>query len=204
MTRIAKSARRRAKLGSERTERMVLRGGMGYVDGMDLYEAMADNPINGSDPIRIPFARRFPSPIPTGCFCPWSSRPRVAAPKPPRDTTGTRTALRCGTSGWRKAFSNSPQLLGSEVAEGPNPASAPSGSAPGISSPSSVAWPWREIIQEKLDLGLQAQRIYQDLLEHGYGGSYYSVRRLVKKLTAWTDPPVRANHSSAAHTPIMK
>jgi transposase len=78
-----------------------------------------------------------------------------------------------------------------EGVESSKPASAPSGSAAGISSPASAAWPWREIIQEKLAQGLQAQRIYQDLLEHGYAGSYYSVRRLVKTLTAWTEPPVR-------------
>jgi transposase len=78
-----------------------------------------------------------------------------------------------------------------EGAADSKPASAPSGSAAGISSPASAAWPWREIIGEKLEQGLQAQRIYQDLLEHGYAGSYYSVRRLVKKLTASTEPPVR-------------
>ena len=62
-----------------------------------------------------------------------------------------------------------------------------------IAPSTSAAWPWRTVIEEKLQQGLQAQRIYQDLTapEHGYGGSYYSVRRLVKKLTAWTEPPVR-------------
>ena len=78
-----------------------------------------------------------------------------------------------------------------EGVAGSKPASAPSGSEAGISSSPSAAWPWREIILEKLEQGLQAQRIYQDLLEHEYTGSYYSVRRLVKKLTAWTEPPVR-------------
>jgi transposase len=40
---------------------------------------------------------------------------------------------------------------------------------------------------------LCAQRIYQDLQsdEHGYAGSYHSVRRLVQKLRAAHDPPVR-------------
>ena len=70
---------------------------------------------------------------------------------------------------------------------------APPGSKAVIAPSTSAAWPWRTVIQEKLQQGLQAQRIYQDLTapEHGYGGSYYSVRRLVKKLTAWTEPPVR-------------
>jgi len=57
----------------------------------------------------------------------------------------------------------------------------------------SAAWPWREAILQKLGQGLCAQRIYQDLLDpqHGYGGSYHSVRRLVQKLWAAHDPPVR-------------
>ena len=38
-------------------------------------------------------------------------------------------------------------------------------------------------IQEKIDLGLSAQRIYQDLvLEHGFGDSYQSVQRFVRAL----------------------
>jgi len=57
----------------------------------------------------------------------------------------------------------------------------------------SAAWPWREVILQKLEQGLCAQRIYQDLQdpEHGYAGSYHSVRRLVQKLTAGHEPPVR-------------
>jgi transposase len=49
------------------------------------------------------------------------------------------------------------------------------------------------VIVQKLDQGLCAQRIYQDLSspEHGYAGSYHSVRRLVQKLWAAHDPPVR-------------
>ena len=43
--------------------------------------------------------------------------------------------------------------------------------------------PFRTVIQEKLESGLTAQRIYQDLEgSHGYTGSYYSVRRFVKRL----------------------
>jgi transposase len=39
------------------------------------------------------------------------------------------------------------------------------------------------VIVQKLDAGLTARRIYQDLCaDHGYAGSYYSVRRLVSKL----------------------
>jgi transposase len=52
--------------------------------------------------------------------------------------------------------------------------------------------PWRDRILEKLDLGLSAQRIYQDLVtEHGFGGSYFSVRRFVRRLGAHRELPVR-------------
>ncbi len=44
---------------------------------------------------------------------------------------------------------------------------------------------FREIIAPMLELGLSAQRIYQDLVAgHGFGGSYPSVRRYVAKLRA--------------------
>ena len=55
-----------------------------------------------------------------------------------------------------------------------------------------IAGPWRAAIEAGLQQGLQARRIYQDLVTgHGYSGSYYSVRRLVAKLTATTAWPVR-------------
>ena len=38
-------------------------------------------------------------------------------------------------------------------------------------------------IEQKLQTGLSARRIYQDLVaEQGYAGSYWSVRRLVRRL----------------------
>src|SRR5271170_6548831 len=56
----------------------------------------------------------------------------------------------------------------------------------------STASPWREVIVQKLEAGLTARRIYQDIAsDHGYAGSYYSVRRLVKKLTAAAPAPFR-------------
>jgi transposase len=43
--------------------------------------------------------------------------------------------------------------------------------------------PFRKVIEAKLEDGLSSQRIYQDLRgEHGFKGSYYSVRRFVKRL----------------------
>jgi len=72
------------------------------------------------------------------------------------------------------------------------PASAPIGSEGAPIGFTSTASPWREVILQKLDAGLTAQRIYQDLhSDHGYTGSYWSVRRLVKKLTAVLPAPFR-------------
>jgi transposase len=94
----------------------------------------------------------------------------------------------------------------------PKPANVPSGSAtpePGINtdlSPSplvpervghrrgrrSECEPWRDVIQAKCDLGLSAQRIYQDLItEHSFTGAYYSVRRFVRYLAPRTQLPFR-------------
>lgn len=43
--------------------------------------------------------------------------------------------------------------------------------------------PWRGVITEKLELGLSAQRIYQDLrTEHSFESSYSSVQRFVRRL----------------------
>lgn len=73
----------------------------------------------------------------------------------------------------------------------PNPASnAPPGSGIGSDPPANASpgtesrcEPYRAIVQSKMDQGLSAVRIFQDLtLEHGYDGSYYSVRRFVNKL----------------------
>lgn len=72
-----------------------------------------------------------------------------------------------------------------------NPASnAPSGSGTGSDppvspwpGPDSRCEPYRDIIESKMEQGLSAVRIFQDLkLDHGYDGSYYSVRRFVNRL----------------------
>jgi transposase len=76
---------------------------------------------------------------------------------------------------------SSPSPLGSD--------SAPLGPMGGLIS---AAGPWREVIEQKLETGLTARRIYQDLCsDHDYTGSYYSVRRLVKKLSAARPAPFR-------------
>jgi transposase len=92
------------------------------------------------------------------------------------------------------------------------PATAPTGSESGddplervIATPASVpdrpavarrqpsgCEPWRAAIQAKCDLGLTAQRIYQDLVtDHGFTGSYYSVRRFVRRLEQSHELPFR-------------
>lgn len=57
---------------------------------------------------------------------------------------------------------------------------------------SSDCAPWRDAIRGKLDLGLSAQRIHQDLMaDHGFTGSYYSVRRFVNRLEEKHELPFR-------------
>ncbi len=52
--------------------------------------------------------------------------------------------------------------------------------------------PFGKLIEGKLDKGLTRQRIYQDLCDdYGFSGSYYSVRRFVKKLGKDSPVPFR-------------
>jgi transposase len=87
--------------------------------------------------------------------------------------------------------------VGSEPDEGePGPADAPTGSTPAPrprgSGRASGCEPWREVIRAKCDLGLTAQRIYQDLVaDHGFIGTYYCVRRFVRRLEEGQDLPFR-------------
>ncbi len=92
----------------------------------------------------------------------------------------------------------------------PKPANAPPGSTPPETEPivprlGSVAdtierghgrpsecEPWRDLIQSMCDAGLSAQRIYQDLTaEHAFPGSYYSIRRFVRRLEPTRELPFR-------------
>ncbi|MCK6465818.1 MAG: DDE-type integrase/transposase/recombinase, partial [Phycisphaerae bacterium] len=58
--------------------------------------------------------------------------------------------------------------------------------------PSSRCEPHRAVIAAKLEAGLSAQRIYQDLVaEHAFTGSYYSVRRMVRRLSGPASVPFR-------------
>jgi transposase len=86
---------------------------------------------------------------------------------------------------------------GSDTVEaGPQPNAPPLASAPDNvdrgSSRKSECEPWRDVIQSKCDLGLSAQRIYQDLTtEHAFAGSYYSVRRFVRRVEPTRELPFR-------------
>lgn len=56
----------------------------------------------------------------------------------------------------------------------------------------SACQPYRTLIEEKLDLGLSAQRIFQDLVgDHGFVGSYDSVKRFVRRLGRRRELPMR-------------
>ena len=113
-----------------------------------------------------------------------------------------------------------PECFGGDLPAGPGidsdingsskPANAPPGSDLGIcgisvttepaeaglaaASPGrlSACEPFRAIVLAKLQSNLSAQRIYQDLVvEQQYSGSYYSVRRFVRQLSAKVGLPMR-------------
>lgn len=77
---------------------------------------------------------------------------------------------------------------GSEAASEAKPAIAPAGKA----GRASICEGHREKVQVKLEAGLSAQRIWQDLKgEDGYAGSYDSVKRYVRKLSGARPLPFR-------------
>lgn len=74
----------------------------------------------------------------------------------------------------------------------PKPANVPPGSANLSPGPPSFSKPFEDIIKKKLDCGLSGQRIWQDLIiEHGFTGSYCSVKRFVRRLGEGTVLPFR-------------
>jgi len=73
-----------------------------------------------------------------------------------------------------------------------NPNSKPATDVQAPTGSRSLCEPYRESILDWLDEGLSAQRIYQDLVrDHGFAGSYPSVRRYVAKLKNKTPLPFR-------------
>lgn len=70
----------------------------------------------------------------------------------------------------------------------------PKASNPAISTAGrpSQCRPYRSVIEGKLEAGLSAQRIWQDLVsEHGFAGSYESVKRFVGRLRGKQQLPFR-------------
>ena len=62
----------------------------------------------------------------------------------------------------------------------------------------SICEPYREVICEKLEQGLSAKRIHQDLVdEHEFSGSYCAVMRYVRRQQPASPLPFRRIHSSA-------
>jgi len=57
--------------------------------------------------------------------------------------------------------------------------------------------PHQAVIQAKLDQGLSAQRIFQDLVEQGFAGSYDSVKRFVRQLGRSHPLPMRRMECAA-------
>lgn len=93
--------------------------------------------------------------------------------------------------------------IGSEVSWEPaDPVQSPLGSGvPGGISAGAVSLeeecgrsacePYRQVILEKLEQGLSAQRIYQDLVGDGFDHEYHSVRRFVARLQNTSPLPFR-------------
>ena len=72
-----------------------------------------------------------------------------------------------------------------QVTAGPMPPDGSKCTTQVIAGTRSLCAGFREVIAPMLELGLSAQRIYQDLVAgHGFGGSYPSVSRYVAKLKA--------------------
>jgi transposase len=70
--------------------------------------------------------------------------------------------------------------------------SKPAISTPGSSGRGSLCEPFRDSIIAKLDLGLSAQRIWQDLAaEERFDGGYQSVKRFCRRLRATSPVPFR-------------
>lgn len=107
---------------------------------------------------------------------------RAAASKPAMEVTagseaviGSKPAIVTPGSPEEVAGQNQPQVT---------PGSAVKGK--------SACEPWRTQIEEAGALGLSAKRIHQDLVAtHGFTGGYQSVKRFVRRLSAWSDLPFR-------------
>lgn len=104
----------------------------------------------------------------------------------PPGSEGPKSAQAPPGSAASKSTEAPPGSVESEAA----PVDPRSGGSAGVTR--SACEPLREVIQEKLDGGLHAKRIFQDLVdEHGFGGSYWSVMRFVRRLGQARQLPFR-------------
>jgi transposase len=88
----------------------------------------------------------------------------------------------------RQALANSKAAKAPTGSEEANPSAKAAKAPPGSESMEgagrrSLCTPWQPMILAKLEAGLTAQRIWQDLVaDHGFAGKYHSVRRYVRLL----------------------
>lgn len=116
-----------------------------------------------------------------------------------RDTVSlhVRRAAEAATGPSPPAESNPAILITGSVTEADVPGADVPDSKPAISITGSTGRrsccePLRAVILTKLEQGLTARRIWQDLTaEHGFGDSYQSVQRFVRSLRATTPLPFR-------------
>jgi transposase len=123
----------------------------------------------------------------------WSNRAIARELKLNRETVGKYlraqapavAVVTAGTEASEPAIS----IPGSNAATDSEPAISTTGLVAGRKSSCEV---WEPQIVAALELGLSAQRIYQDLVtEHQFTGSYQSVKRFVRRLGATTPLPWR-------------
>ena len=81
------------------------------------------------------------------------------------------------------------------VAKPPTPGQVLTGSEYAVTAPGaarSKCAPYQQLIEQKIEAGLSAQRIFQDLRdEHCFAGAYHSVQRMVQRLKAEQPLPFR-------------
>ena len=115
----------------------------------------------------------------------WGRRPA----KPANEVTTDPDGVNGVVEGFGGSDTSKPANEVTTDPEAENPVSAES-SAPPPSPPSgSSCEPYRETIQQALERGRNAMAIWQDLVtDHGFAGSYESVKRFVRKLRGVRSP----------------
>jgi transposase len=137
--------------------------------------AAAAKPANAPPGSDAPEAAAKPANAPLG------SEPSLTESKPANAPGGSEPAADGGQPAPAKAADEG-------AARVPGPGGTPGKRAGRYSD----CQPYRAVILAKLEQGLTAQRIFQDLAdEHGFDGSYYSVRRFVRGLEEGTLLPFR-------------